>query len=201
MEHSEKMKLVFGILVLNKDKDLFEWQIRNGHEEKLSERDVNVILEDYLNRDLVSRIECKDIDGGNLNLFVYRLSSQGLLLYERMKSEKQSPPIVEGQLVHNPYPAIFKNGYAYQFFEELADKTVNEKTVVADYSYIFHKLKHKNIVAINKGVTEPIFIEFLNENYNAGIKTIKLPYRDPARKSAIYFEAFNKYKDGIMTEP
>lgn len=100
----------------------------------------------------------------------------------------------------NPHPLIFLNGYAYQMFLELKELTVKEKTVVADYSFIFHKMKDKTIKAINSVVTEPAFIEFLNENFHTDISVTKLPYRNPDTKQPLYTATLDKYKADILKQ-
>jgi len=98
----------------------------------------------------------------------------------------------------NPFPVIFKNGYAYQMFLELKELTVNEKSVVAGYSYIFHKMKNDALKAINATTTEPAFIDFLMHELQVDISGTKLPYRNPANKLPAYTSVLNKYKEGIL---
>ena len=99
----------------------------------------------------------------------------------------------------NPHPLIFKNGYAYQMFLELKGLTVKTRTVVADYSFIFHKMKGKNLKAINAVITEPAFIEFLNKHFQANISAIKLPIRNPDNKQQTYSTVLTKYKECILS--
>lgn len=101
----------------------------------------------------------------------------------------------------NPYPLIFKNGYAYQMFLELKELTVKNKTIVADYAFIFHKMKDKTIKAINSVITEPAFIKFLNENFGTDISGVKLSFRNPANKQQLYTTILNKYQKDILSEP
>lgn len=98
----------------------------------------------------------------------------------------------------NPYPSIFKNGYAYSLFVELQELTVRVRTRVADYSFIYHKMKAKNIQAIHKTVTEPAFIQFLNKTYNTDIGLNKLPFRNPESKQTIYKATLKKHKGDII---
>jgi hypothetical protein len=100
--------------------------------------------------------------------------------------------------LENPYPLIFKNGYAYQMFLELKELTVKTRTVVADYSFIFHKMKGKHLKAINAVITEPTFIEFLNKHFQTNISVIKLPMRNPDNKQQTYSAVLTKYKEGIL---
>jgi len=99
------------------------------------------------------------------------------------------------------YPEIFKNIHAYNMFLELQKLTVKPNSVVADYSFIFHKMKHKDFRAINQTVTEPIFIRFLVETQNAEISVNKLPFKNPKYKQPIYTTTLDKYKGLINTEP
>ena len=103
----------------------------------------------------------------------------------------------EQELIENPYDDIFKNGSAYQMFMELKMYTVTNKNVVADYSFIYHKMKHKSINGIKKNVTQPDFIEFLNENFDTTISVKKLPFKNPSSNHLAYKIILSKYIDSI----
>ena len=83
-------------------------------------------------------------------------------------------------------------------FLELKELTINVKTKVADYSFIFHKMKRKPLYAINTMTTQPGFILFLNKTYDANIKGKKLPYKDPHSKEATYAAILEKYEKVII---
>lgn len=97
----------------------------------------------------------------------------------------------------NPNTKIFKNGYAYSFFSDLMEYTVNEKSVTADFSFIFHKLRNQNIEAINSNVTQPCFIDFVNQQTDFHIKANKLNFVEPKSKEKIYNLLLDKYKNDI----
>jgi hypothetical protein len=101
----------------------------------------------------------------------------------------------------NPFPFIFKNDHAFDMFMELKNLTVKQNSIVADYSYIFHKMKHKDLGAINKSVTQPVFIEFLNSTQNTDISVNKLPFRNPSSKQPVYSTVLDKYKAKIIAAP
>ena len=103
----------------------------------------------------------------------------------------------EQGLIENPYENIFKNGEAYQMFTELKNLTVTDKNIVADFSFIYHKMKDKSIYAIKKNVTQPDFIEFLNKNFGTNISVNKLPFKNPSSKQQTFKTILEKYKDFI----
>jgi hypothetical protein len=80
---------------------------------------------------------------------------------------------------------------------ELKEYTLKEKTKVADYSFIFHKMKNKPINAINASLTQPLFIDFLNKEFDANIDAVNLPKRNPSNKSIIYNRILDKYRNRI----
>jgi hypothetical protein len=100
-------------------------------------------------------------------------------------------------LVENPHPTIFKNGHAYSMFLELKELTVG-RFVVADYAFIYNKMKDKKLKAINDIVTEPIFIKFLNEEYKTEIHVIKLPFKNQQNKQQLYKTILDKYEGNIL---
>ncbi|HXB42306.1 MAG TPA: hypothetical protein VNZ49_17335 [Bacteroidia bacterium] len=120
------------------------------------------------------------------------------LLPIEVKDEKEKNKQSVIELPENLYPLIFKNGYAYQMFLELKELTVKNKTIVADYSFIFHKMKDKHLKAINAIVTGPAFIEFLNKNFKTEIDVKKLPFKNPNSKLQVYSTILNKYQSNIL---
>lgn len=117
-----------------------------------------------------------------------------------LKPSQATKEVNENETYENLYPLIFKNGYAFYLFLDLKSLTVKERTKVADYSFIFHKMKDKSIRAINESTTEPIFIKFLNDNFQADITAVKLPFKNPDYKQQTYNTLLNKYKTGILNE-
>ena len=86
-------------------------------------------------------------------------------------------------------------------FIELKNILVDDKTKVAGYSFIYHKMKFKGIKAINTSITEPGFIEFLNDNFGTKITAVKLPFRDPKAKRQAYNIILAKYVSSIKVNP
>jgi hypothetical protein len=100
----------------------------------------------------------------------------------------------ETKELKNPFPIIFKNGYAYDMFLELKKNIVLKKTELADYSFIYRKMKHDDSQAINSSVTHSAYIRFLNEKQNAEITSPKLTTAKTSRKEQIYNTILEKYK-------
>ncbi len=119
------------------------------------------------------------------------------LLYTKQNYTDEPESDIKTEIPESPNPYIFKNRYAYLMFYELKASTVKQKTIVADYSFIFHKMKHKSIEAINSFVTEPAFIKFLNTYHEAGITGVKLPFRNPDNKQPLYTTILDKYKANL----
>ena len=121
--------------------------------------------------------------------------------FEETQKEEE-PPIEELQTkvrteLENPYPDIFKNGYAYQMFLELKEK-VCEKTIAADYGFIFYRMKAENLKAIHPGVRHKAFSEFLEGNFNIKVRNSKLPNKNPAGKQYFYSAILKKYEANIL---
>lgn len=77
--------------------------------------------------------------------------------------------------LENPYPGIFRDGVAYKIFIELKEMTVNPDTQLANYSFIFHKMKNKNLIMRDtKHIT---FIKLLNDSFQADISVTKFPFK------------------------
>lgn len=125
-------------------------------------------------------------------LRAFRVNPKELSTPEEISSEN-SPEAIE-----NPFPHIFKNLSAYLFFEELRKMTVNDKTYVADYSFIYHKLSDPKLKAIVNTVGQAHFCDFLKDELK--LKEIypkKLPYKNPDYKQATYNSLLSKFKEEI----
>jgi uncharacterized tellurite resistance protein B-like protein len=86
----------------------------------------------------------------------------------------------------NPYPRIFINNDAFLFFEELKNKfCTNDKSLLADYSFVFRKMqKDGNIF---DDVTEKSFRNFLNNNYEINFEKLKtFEYCQTDKKIQLY---------------
>ncbi|MBK9477838.1 MAG: hypothetical protein KA450_01365 [Bacteroidia bacterium] len=219
MTQQQKDNLVYAFLYINRDKDLLVHEIQESLNNKLSDHELDVTLEGLCDLGIVSFVPATDSDGAAIPFLRYRLSAYGLSIFDKLKAKLNSgehPEIKTTkalEITHtniisekdnkppaNPYPIIFKNGYAYQLFLELKEETVKDRTEVADYAFIYHKLKNKTFYAINSIVTQPAFIKFLNENFHARITVNILPIKTPARKEEVYKKLFNKYKNGILKD-
>jgi len=97
----------------------------------------------------------------------------------------------------NPYPLIFRDYYAFKMFEELMLTMVNPKSKMADYAFIYHRMKNKKEPLIHMHVKHKVFIDFLNENFNAGINGEKFPVVNPKRKQAAFDFHLKKYKEAV----
>ena len=97
-----------------------------------------------------------------------------------------------GENYTNKFPSIFKNDKAYNFFIELKNSTVKKRTQVADYAFIFHKMKSRGL--INFDTKHRTFINMLNTEFNADIAVIQLPFKDQEAKR-ILFDALIKIYD------
>jgi hypothetical protein len=96
----------------------------------------------------------------------------------------------------NPAPHIFVDHRAYLFFLKLRELTLNKETIVADYAFIYQKLKGKNIKLICSNVTHRYFIEFLNKEYDAQIRRKSFPFRDPQKKQKVFKRLWTEYNQG-----
>jgi len=119
-----------------------------------------------------------------------------LFFGSEVNNQVETQPI-KTDIQNNPYPKIFKNLASYQMFIELKELTVTEN-IVADYSFIYHKLINEKLGAINDTVTHPIFINFLKKEYELDISANKLPFKDPKNKQPLYTTILNKYIADIV---
>jgi hypothetical protein len=209
MKQVEKVREVLNYLYRNRSNGKSTSEIHENLSKTLLESEIESILEDLNGYGIVDEKSVCDVEGFELPFYEYKLTSFGIILIEetiakdqekssnqidiKLKRLQQEPNIKEP----NPYPAIFKNQFAFKLFEEIQSLTLNEKTKVADYAFIYHKLKHKSLQAIHSNVTQPKFIEFLNTNYDAQLVVTKLPFNNPQKKGTLYTKIIEKYRDLI----
>lgn len=117
---------------------------------------------------------------------------------QRKRKSKALPPTLDDIAPKNPFPNTFTNGYAYNMFLELQKLTVAEKTIAADYGFIFHHMKKKSLKAIHSSLSHRSFIKFLNDNKYADLDIIKLPFKNPLKKQATLSILLEKYKESIL---
>ncbi len=120
---------------------------------------------------------------------------------EKREQDQQTSKSKSPEIIRNPHPEIFKNAQAYKMFLELKEKTVTPRTRVADYGFIFHKMRNKNLYCINPGIHRKDFIEFLNRKCGAKIKGTILPFKNPARKKPFWDALEKEYKAEIPQHP
>lgn len=192
--------------------EIFMNDIESTLENKLSATEIKRILQLLLDKELISIEDSDKIDGLDRPIPQLSLSATGLIFLEKAKSEftsidssksvtKDSSPefeIAGKNIPEKLFLTIFKNREAFQMFLELRSLTVKSNTVVADYSFIFHKMIQKDLKAINPQTTQPDFIKFLNKNFQAGITATKLPFKNPDNKQLIYASVLKKYRDNIL---
>lgn len=79
----------------------------------------------------------------------------------------------ENDLNKNPFPRLFIDLDSFLFFEELKNKfCTNEKSLLADFSFVFRKMKQDG--NIFDDVTEKSFRNFLNNNYEINLEKLKI---------------------------
>jgi hypothetical protein len=122
------------------------------------------------------------------------------MLKKKHMTETKSPEKINQELNHNPHPEIFKDYHAFKMFEGLAKNTVLSRTRTADYAYIFHKMNNSKLGLIISSVTQPYFIKFLNNKYEAKITSRKLPFVNPKRKQLIFEKALEDYHNLVRSE-
>ena len=94
--------------------------------------------------------------------------------------------------VHNPYPLIFIDGVAYQIFCDLKSMTVKDNTKLADYSFIYHKMKASKLIVGQ--VKHKTFIDFLRDYFKVDISASKFPFKDQLAKKPVFDEILRKYE-------
>jgi hypothetical protein len=97
-----------------------------------------------------------------------------------------------GENSTNKFSSIFNSDKAYNLFIELKNSTVKKRTQVADYAFIFHKMKSRGL--INVDTKHRTFINILNTEFNADIAVIQLPFKDQEAKKVL-FDALIKIYD------
>lgn len=117
---------------------------------------------------------------------------------QKKQKRKALPSAVVNNAPSNPFPNIFTNGYAYDMFLELQKLTVSEKTMVADYAFIFHQMKSNTLKAIHPNLSHRSFIKFLSDNKYADLDVTKLPFKNPRKKQPTFSSLLEKYKDSIL---
>ena len=122
-------------------------------------------------------------------------SKQNTTKVEKTIEQDKEPQ--EPQIPQNPHSKIFKNGFAYQMFIELKDKTAITDNINADFAFIFHKMRDNEY--INKKVKHREFIDFLNENFFTKMVDVKFPFRNPKYKEKIYSKILEKYEPLIKS--
>ncbi|MES2432185.1 MAG: hypothetical protein V4556_14720 [Bacteroidota bacterium] len=130
------------------------------------------------------------------NKMLPEIYAQSCWNYFEWLNEFEKPQDIDAK-PNNPYPEVFKNGYAYEMFIELKQLLINPDTVTADYSFIYHKMFSKSLKAINQSVTQPSFIDFINSQFDADITSRKLPFKNPKHKQGIYNTILSRFKNNI----
>ncbi|MDP3352976.1 MAG: hypothetical protein Q8S44_04475 [Flavobacteriaceae bacterium] len=77
---------------------------------------------------------------------------------------------VEPDIIENPYPRIFTSLKAFNLFNSLLSEFGSSKENVANYSFVFHRMKRDNLIFDDYQQTQ--FIYFLLE-FNINISRIK----------------------------
>lgn len=121
------------------------------------------------------------------------INSYGFLIN---KSADLNPSIIQEKetiiqtneinLEDNPYPRIFKNSYSFGLFEKLKfELCKNERTNLADYSFIFRRLQKDNL--IYNDINEKTFRDFLFDKYQINLDKLKiLEYCSTLNKESLY---------------
>ncbi|AWG20445.1 hypothetical protein FFWV33_02320 [Flavobacterium faecale] len=80
---------------------------------------------------------------------------------------------------------IFINDSAFTFFELVKEKLcINERTILADYSFIFRKMSEDKL--IHKAVKELEFREFLVDDYEISLDKLKVFNRYNSKSEILY---------------
>ena len=113
-------------------------------------------------------------------------------IYASEENNKTSETLLNIHLTKNLYPHIFTNDIAYNIFIELKNLTVGQKTQLADYSFIYHKMKKKSLLI--KDTKHKTFINLLNDSFGADISAIKLPFKNQSSKNLVFSTLLDKYQ-------
>jgi len=102
------------------------------------------------------------------------------------------------QIQENPFPQIFISKAAFDLFETLKKLTVTREFRISGYASIFYHMKDR-LKCIHLSVTHLIFIDFLNKEYKADLKSKKFKcIALPKSKNAAFQEATQIYKDSLI---
>lgn len=71
----------------------------------------------------------------------------------------------------NPYPQVFSNPHAYEFFEKLHEKYKDTKKPLADYSFIYRMMYKDGYILEHFKVT--MYRNWLNKHYEIELYTLK----------------------------
>jgi len=112
-------------------------------------------------------------------------------VYLENKLNKTEFPEKYSNEPENPYPRIFVDGYCYNFFLSLKGLIVEEESAYADYSFIYNMMKKDGYL---HHITEPIFIQFLNNYCNMDIVHKQFKYSITKRKKKIYNNEKQRFK-------
>lgn len=105
------------------------------------------------------------------------------------KSEKPTP--------ENPFPTIFRDGYCFQMFMALVNRTVNKRYPEASFSFIFHKLKTYGI--IDDFFSHAKFGQFIYDHDFCSNLYTKFPKRDPASKELAFEDILKEFRPYITS--
>lgn len=95
----------------------------------------------------------------------------------------------------NPFPDIFSSYYAFIFFTDLERNTVGTKYTIADYAFIYHKLKDAKIgYPIKEFVGHSQFCDFLKTYKGITIYPTYFKKRNPERKQSAFKVALEKFQ-------
>lgn len=123
---------------------------------------------------LINRYDVLLIDSNN--------NSKDLVNEEIIRPTKTG----ELDIIVNPHPRIFKNNDAFLLFEKLKmEMCNNERTKLADYSFVFRKLQKEN--QIYSDISEKSFRDFLFNEFEITLDKLKiLEYCTTQTKETLY---------------
>ncbi len=215
----QKSKNKAGLLIAEKEKleqFLFgEWEIEDfqkictavGYNFHLKLSDFGS-YQNYIDKQLIQAIDFPFdfVPSPNSNFFEWKhplpeVLAEALFLQLKFIDEKLATYNKDEEYTQNPYPLIFKDYPAYAFFEALKLNTVNADTIQADYGYIYYRLHHPRLFAINEPVKKNHFCDFLREikvPLDSEIKT--LPNTKNKTKRAALEMYLKKYLEAINSD-
>lgn len=164
-----------------------EYDFSNVHSPNSKFWNNDVIMPEVLVEAIGSLIRLLKSEKQKLNLLKIQLEKA--LVIDKVQSETTEAISI------NPFPDIFSSIKAYKFFLDLEKNTVGTKYKVADYSFIYHKLKDKKIgYPIKEFVTQSQFCEFLKTNRDVIIYPPHIKKRNPASKQSAFNSALEKFQ-------